>query len=88
MNTPVKFIVSAAFACGFAALASAPVAAMPAATVGLDAAPATEQAHAVGVCGRHGCVWTTAHAHRWGPYRHYGSRPYHHYGWRHHHYWR
>jgi hypothetical protein len=85
MQTPVKFIVSAAFACGFSALVASPATAMPAATVGLEAMPATEQAHAVRVCGPRGCYWSTAHRHGW---RRHGWRPYRHYGWRHHRHWR
>lgn len=85
MNAPVKFIITAAFASGFAALASNATA-MPVAKVGFDTAPATEQAHAVRVCNRWGrCWWTYAgyYPRRYG----YGWRGYGwhnpHYGWRH-----
>lgn len=82
MNMPAKLVVSAAFLGGFAALVASPASAMPVATEGLDAGPATEQVHAVRVCGPRGCYYTTAgHRHGW---RRYGWRPYRHYGWRHH----
>jgi hypothetical protein len=83
MNTPVKYAVSAAFACGFAALLAGPAAAMPISATGIDAAPLTEQAHVVRVCNRWGRCWMTAH-HGVGP-RYGWARPYHRhygYGWR------
>ncbi|WP_363350855.1 hypothetical protein [Methylocystis echinoides] len=85
MDNSVNVIASAAFACGFAVLVSAPAAALPVARVGVDATPATEPVHAVRVCGPRGCFLTTAgHRHGW---RRYGWRPHRHWGWRGHH-WR
>jgi hypothetical protein len=82
MNTVTKFVVSAAFACGFAALAPGAASAMPIANIGLNATPMTEEAHAVRMCNHSGrCWWTTAgHYHR----GYYGSG--YRYGWRHPHY--
>jgi hypothetical protein len=88
MNAPVRFVISAAFVCGFSALASSAASAMPVDNVGL--APATEEAHAVRVCGRYRCWWTYAgHYHGRYAYRphygyRYGYRPYYggyRYGW-------
>lgn len=84
MSSPVKFALAAVFVCGVAALAPGAASAMPVAKVGVDAAPLTEEVHAVRVCNRWGrCVWSYAghmHGPRYGwryPHRHYG------YGWRH-----
>jgi hypothetical protein len=88
MNRPVKFVISAVFACGFAALAAGSASAMPAATTGVDVAPMTENAHVVRVCNRWGRCWMTAN-HWHGPRYGYG-RPYHRhygYGWRHYRRW-
>ncbi len=81
MRNDVKFAVTAAFACGFLALAPKPASAMPGARLGVDVAPAVEKAYAVRVCNRWGrCWWTYA-----GGYRGYYGRPYawRGYGWRH-----
>jgi hypothetical protein len=93
MITPVRFVVSAAFAGGFAMLAPSAASAMPIANVGLGAAPLTEDVHAVRMCNRWGrCWWTYAghyHPRYYGYYRggyRYGwHRPYYgyRYGWRH-----
>ncbi|WP_442755029.1 hypothetical protein ACNHKD_18935 [Methylocystis sp. JAN1] len=96
MNVPVKIAISAAFVCGFSALASSAASAMPVANVGL--APATEEAHAIRVCNRWGrCWWSYAgHYHGrygygwgrpyYGGYRYGWRRPYHGYGWHGHRY--
>lgn len=93
MNTPVKFVVSAVFACGFAALASGPADAMPVPTTGVETAPMTEPAHVVRVCNRYGRCWMTAnhgHGARYGYHRYGWRHPYHRhygYGWRHYRRW-
>ncbi|WP_457798762.1 hypothetical protein [Methylocystis sp. S23] len=83
MNTPVKIAISAAFVCGFSALAAPPASAMPVANIGL--APATEEAHAVRVCNRWGRCWWSYAGHYHGRYGYGWRRPYYgpRYGWRH-----
>lgn len=78
MNASLKFAISAAFACGLSALAPSAASAMPVADVGL--APATEEAHAVRVCSRGRCWWTTA-GHRHGGYWGRPYRGWHGHGW-------
>ena len=81
MNVTGRFIVAAAFACGFSALVSYPSEAMPLARTGVDAAPMTERAHAVRMCNRFGrCWWTFAGHWRRGFYGYH--RPVYRYGWR------
>ncbi|PPD42959.1 MAG: hypothetical protein CTY15_11300 [Methylocystis sp.] len=88
MNSPLAFAAAAAFAFGAWTLSPTPAAAMPVADVSQQMTPAVDPVHAVRVCSRGRCWWTTAgHFHGrygWGrPYRNYGWR---HPGWRGHRY--